>query len=75
MTTIHDLNTSIVDMTREEVFGLIKQIRFSRRNPHKKTTTTSRSPKKKKEVDISAIMQSMSKDAKSALLKELEGLV
>lgn len=36
MATIHDLNTSILDMSREEAFKLIREIRQERLKPPKK---------------------------------------
>ena len=72
MSTIHDLNKSITDMSSEECFSLLKKIRSSRRSPIKFSKTASKS--KKKTIDISTMMQSLSSDDRSAILKELEGL-
>ena len=71
MSTIHNLNTSITNMTDEECITLLKGIRLSRRTPKKKKKSTG-SAKGKKSVDISALMQSMSLDDKKAILKDLE---
>jgi hypothetical protein len=57
-------------MNDEECITLLKGIRLSRRTPKKKTK--SKGSSKKKTVDISALMQSMSVDDKKSILKDLE---
>lgn len=74
MSTIHNLNTSITDMSPDECFSLIKKIRSSRRTPIKRTKS-SRSTDKKKTVDISSLMKSMSSSDKKAILKDLEKFI
>lgn len=73
MATIDDLKiTSLSDMTQDEAFELIKQLRHSRRTskkPVRKTTT-----KRKKQPSSSKILSDLSPNQASKLLKLLGGI-
>jgi hypothetical protein len=74
MATILDLNTSIISMSDEESFELIKSIRFDRRIV-KKTTMRRTSSKKKpaRTVDLKSSLGLLSNEARLKLIAELSG--
>jgi len=73
MATIDDLKiTSLSDMTQDEAFELIKQLRLSRRTskkPMRKTTT-----KHTKKQSSSNVLSNLSPNQASKLLKLLGGI-
>lgn len=72
MATIHDLNTSILEMPDEEGFELIKSIRFERRQvPKKRSRTSSKKPAKQRSVK--SLLSGLDEDARLKLIAELEG--
>jgi len=74
MATILDLNTSIISMSDEEAFELIKSIRFDRRIVKKTTMRRTSSPKKPaRTVDLKSSLSLLSESARLKLISELEG--
>ena len=74
MTTIHDLNRSISEMSDEELLGRLKELRTARRIPIEKPTKKAKS-KTKKVTNPTALVGSMTPEMKAQLLKELEEML
>jgi hypothetical protein len=75
MPTLQDLKISILKMSNEGAFELVKSVRFERRQAPKKSFR--KSAKKKGSVhtiDISTLMKGMSAEQRLKLINELEGL-
>ena len=72
MATIHDLNVSILSMSDEEAFELIKSIRFDRRVIKKKIKARAKG-KKSATINLKSLVTGMSEDARLKLLAELGG--
>jgi hypothetical protein len=76
MATIHDLNTSISDLSDEDALSLIIERRESRFVPKKSSKPKKTSPKRSPKVEslsADALLSSMSKVEKEALLMLLKG--
>ena len=74
MATIHDLNVSILSMSDEDAFELIKSIRFDRRVIKKKTKARAKTKgKKSATVNLKSLVNGMSEEARMKLLTELGG--
>ncbi len=77
MATIDNLRVSILNMSEEDGFALIRRIRDSRRTPPpvpkkaKKASTAKKQAKPKKTAD--QLVDEMSPAQKAALLKQLTG--
>lgn len=70
MATLRDLKPSITQMSDEEAFALVKEVRFLRRQiPPKKARASSQ----KKPISPKATVAALSKEQKLLLLKELTG--
>jgi len=69
MATINDLGKSISDMTEEELFERLRDLRQSRRTrkPSKKASSY-----KKKEIDLNKVVGSMTPEARLRLAEMLE---
>lgn len=72
MATVADLKPSISQMSEEEAFALVKDIRFLRRQPPPKKARKS-ATRQKKPVSIKAQAKALTKEQKLQLLKELGG--
>lgn len=68
MAIIDDLNTSISDMARNELFSLIRKLRESRRT-HKKKQPFS----KQKASKIDKVIKKMTLEQRQSLIEQLEG--
>ena len=79
MATIDDLNTSILDLSAQQIVDLIREIRTRRRIKGKvkrsKPAKVKRAPKKKnlRQQDIFAYVKGMSEEEKLKLAKKLLG--
>jgi topoisomerase IA-like protein len=75
LATIHDLHTSISDMSDSDAQSLISRRRSSRRiqKAANKKATKKAAAKKKKVVDVSNALGMLSPQQKAALAKELLG--
>lgn len=70
MADLNDFESSISDMTDEQLTELLREIRLSRRAPAKSTTTKKKSSKAKEpKIDLDG----MSPDMAAKLLAQLEG--
>jgi len=70
MATIDDLeNVSIEDMSEEELFSRLREIRQSRRTPKQKKKATKAPPKAKSTNDLVSML---SPEQRKALLEKLE---
>ena len=68
---LDDLNRSISDMTREELFSLMRGLRESRRTSKKKQSI----PKRKAQVSkLDKAIKEMSEEQRLSLVEILEGL-
>ena len=68
MTTIDQINQSISDMTDDELFERIRELRTARRV----ATPIPRHAKKPKKTDTAKLLGSMTKEQMADLLKQLE---
>lgn len=71
MATIDDLNTSITEMSDEELQSRMLDLRKSRRVNKKPTKT--KTIAKPKQLSIISLMGSMSEEDKAELIRTLEG--
>ena len=72
MATIEDLpNKSILDMTQDELYERLREIRLSRRTPKKAAKKST--PKKQAAKSTNELIDMLSPAQKEAILNKLEG--
>ncbi len=72
MTTLADLNKSILQLTPEEGFQLIKDVRERRRTVVKKTITVTKKQQKKPIPSIEVLFAGMTQENKDKMIKKME---
>uniref|UniRef100_A0A6M3KCN6 Uncharacterized protein n=1 Tax=viral metagenome TaxID=1070528 RepID=A0A6M3KCN6_9ZZZZ len=73
MATISDFGKSVTQMSQDELFGLLRELRQSRRTNKRPAKSSKKSSTSKKEIDIFSALQGMPQAMRDALIKELEG--